>query len=363
MIKVFNDVDFQHNKLKNADIEGLADVAISGSYTDLDNTPDVPDGISLSLNTSTYEITATLKKGNTTIATSTAIDLPLETMVVSGSYDSTNKKVILTLKNGQTVEFSVADLVDGLVATSDLASVAFSGDYDDLLNKPSIADAQIPSDWNQTDSTKKDYIKNKPTIPDAQIQSDWDQSDNTKKDYIKNKPTIPAAQIQSDWSQSDNTQKDFIKNKPTIPAAQIQSDWSQSDNLAKDFIKNKPTIPAAQIQSDWNQTDTTAKDFIKNKPNIGGGEKQYNVWLNEALEVKTVVNPLGAYTISDIVCYNLSTLYYSLSSGASHQQITLTNGAATGLNITVPAGGWIRFEDCGRTVYNAEAAIGVKYTI
>ena len=310
-MKVFHDVDFQHNKIKNADIEGLADVAISGSYTDLDNTPDVPDGISLSLNTSTYEITATLKKGNTTIATSAAIDLPLETMVVSGSYDSTNKKVILTLKNGQTVEFSVADLVDGLVATSDLASVAFSGDYDDLINKPSIADAQIPSDWNQTDSTKKDYIKNKPTIPDAQIQSDWDQSDNTKKD----------------------------------------------------FIKNKPTIPAAQIQSDWNQTDTNAKDFIKNKPNIGGGEKQYNVWLNEALEVKTVVNPLGAYTISDIVCYNLSTLYYSLSSGASHQQITLTNGAATGLNITVPAGGWIRFEDCGRTVYNAEAAIGVKYTI
>ena len=337
-MKVFHDVDFQHNKIKNADIEGLADVAISGSYTDLDNTPDVPDGISLSLNTSTYEITATLKKGNTTIATSAAIDLPLETMVVSGSYDSTNKKVILTLKNGQTVEFSVADLVDGLVATSDLASVAFSGDYDDLINKPSIADAQIPSDWNQTDSTKKDYIKNKPTIPDAQIQSDWDQSDNTKKDFIKNKPTIPAAQIQSDWSQSDNTQKDFIKNKPTIPAAQIQSDWNQADSTAKDFVKNKPTIPAAQ-------------------------EKQYNVWLNEALEVKTVVNPLGAYTISDIVCYNLSTLYYSLSSGASHQQITLTNGAATGLNITVPAGGWIRFEDCGRTVYNAEAAIGVKYTI
>ena len=92
-------------------------------------------------------------------------------------------------------------------------------------------------------------------------------------------------------------------------------------------------------------------------------DRQLSVFLNEALECKTVPNALGAYTISDIVCYNLSTLYYSLSSGASHQQITLTNGAAIGLNITVPAGGWIRFEDCGRTVYNAEAAIGVKYTI
>ena len=27
-----------------------------------------------------------------------------------------------------------------------------------------------------------------------QIQSDWNQTDRTKKDYIKNKPTIPAAQ-------------------------------------------------------------------------------------------------------------------------------------------------------------------------
>lgn len=29
-------------------------------------------------------------------------------------------------------------------------------------------------------------------IPDAQIQSDWDQSTTTAKDYIKNKPTIPS---------------------------------------------------------------------------------------------------------------------------------------------------------------------------
>ena len=30
------------------------------------------------------------------------------------------------------------------------------------------------------------------TIPDAQVQSNWTQSDNTKVDFIKNKPTIPT---------------------------------------------------------------------------------------------------------------------------------------------------------------------------
>ena len=48
--------------------------------------------------------------------------------------------------------------------------------------------------------------------------------------------------VQSDWDQTNSSAKDFIKNKPTIPAAQIQSDWNQTNTEAKDFIKNKPTV-------------------------------------------------------------------------------------------------------------------------
>lgn len=71
--------------------------------------------LTLAIDSTTYVVTATLKDqdGNTLGAAQT-IDLPLETMVVSGSYDSASKKVILTLKNGSTVEFSVADLISGL---------------------------------------------------------------------------------------------------------------------------------------------------------------------------------------------------------------------------------------------------------
>lgn len=75
---------------------------------------------------------------------------------------------------------------------TDLKTVAFTGSYNDLSNKPTIPAAQVQSDWNQTTTTAVDYIKNKPTIPAAQIQSDWNQTDTTKKDYIKNKPTIPT---------------------------------------------------------------------------------------------------------------------------------------------------------------------------
>lgn len=131
--------------------------------------------LSLSINSSTYVITAQLKdQDGNNLGSAQTIDLPLESVVVSGSYDDQTKKIILTLQNGSTVEFSVADLVSGLqteitsqnmldadlvddststnkfvtsseksaistaVQPSDLATVATSGSYNDLLNKPTI---------------------------------------------------------------------------------------------------------------------------------------------------------------------------------------------------------------------------------
>lgn len=53
--------------------------------------------------------------------------------------------------------------LDSAVQPGDLATVATSGDYDDLSNKPTIPAAQVQSDWAQTDSSAVDYIKNKPS--------------------------------------------------------------------------------------------------------------------------------------------------------------------------------------------------------
>lgn len=50
-------------------------------------------------------------------------------------------------------------LADTAVQPDDLATVATSGDYNDLSNLPEIPSAQIQSDWNQTDSSALDYIK------------------------------------------------------------------------------------------------------------------------------------------------------------------------------------------------------------
>ena len=54
-------------------------------------------------------------------------------------------------------------LADSAVQPADLATVATTGSYNDLSNKPTIPAAQVNSDWNATSGVAQ--ILNKPTIP------------------------------------------------------------------------------------------------------------------------------------------------------------------------------------------------------
>jgi hypothetical protein len=74
---------------------------------------------------------------------------------------------ITNLENDvEDISANVVDLqLDFTTLQESLSPVATSGDYNDLNNLPTIPDAQIQSDWNQTNNVALDFIKNKPTIP------------------------------------------------------------------------------------------------------------------------------------------------------------------------------------------------------
>lgn len=109
--------------------------------------------------------------------------------------DQTDLKNALAAKQDTIADLATIESGAAAGATAvqpgDLATVATSGEYDDLLNKPTIPAAQVQADWNEADNTKADYIKNKPTIPAAQVNSDWNAASGVAQ--ILNKPTIPAA--------------------------------------------------------------------------------------------------------------------------------------------------------------------------
>lgn len=109
--------NLQTNKADKSEIPDVSDF-VTKDVNDLTYytlTTQTGSQIELSLNSTNFKMTATLKdKNGNTVNTSNEIDLPLESVVVNASYDSSTKEIVLTLQNGNTVRVSIADLVSGL---------------------------------------------------------------------------------------------------------------------------------------------------------------------------------------------------------------------------------------------------------
>lgn len=128
---------------EHQDISGKANVAETGYSLDV------------SLDESNYKLTIKLKNKEGSELSTKEIDLPIENLVQSASYDKETKEIVLHLVNEGTnhdndIRFSVADLVSGLQneitsenklsaeLVSGLSAVATSNSYNDLDDKPFI---------------------------------------------------------------------------------------------------------------------------------------------------------------------------------------------------------------------------------
>lgn len=74
----------------------------------------------LDLDEETYILTIGLLNEEGVELDSKTIDLPLESVLIDVDYDKQNKKLILTLQNGNTVDVDISDILHGLVTDSDL---------------------------------------------------------------------------------------------------------------------------------------------------------------------------------------------------------------------------------------------------
>lgn len=127
-----------YNILKAANFSGSGDDGSAYAHS-----------LELSINSQTYVLTATLKNtSDETLGTPQTIDLPLETMVVSGSYDDNTKKILLKLNNGQTLAFSVADLVSGLQSEITSQSKLASDLVDDANQTNKFVTSSEKTAWN-----------------------------------------------------------------------------------------------------------------------------------------------------------------------------------------------------------------------
>jgi len=179
------------------------------------------------------------------------------------------------------------------VQPSSLSTVATTGDYDDLIDKPSIpANGELMTEdldtvktpgfyYGKRDNTcahkpsnvaqfglivirtagTNNYYKQILFQPTGTIQQRTDTNANGWSAWTEIKTTDTT------YTASGLVSIDANNNITTSAEANVQSDWSQSDNTADDYIKNKPTIPTvndATLTLQKDGTDITGGTFTAN---------------------------------------------------------------------------------------------------
>lgn len=158
-------------------------LVIPTTAADLNALPDTTKygaSVSVVLDPNTYKITTTLRdQDGNNLGAPQEVDLPLESVVVSGAYDNAAKKIVLTLQNGSTVDVPVADLVAGLQSeitasnkldadlVDDSTAVhkfATAAQLSKLDGIAAGAEVNVQANWNETDTSADSYIQNKPTL-------------------------------------------------------------------------------------------------------------------------------------------------------------------------------------------------------
>ena len=132
-------------------------ITVPVTATDVNALPDTTKygaSVDLSINSSTYVVTLTLKDQNwDTLWSAQTIDLPLESVVVSWSYDADTKEVVLVLEWGSEIRFSVADLVSGLQTEITVDNKLSSDLVDDTNHTNKFVTAADICNWNAKPDT------------------------------------------------------------------------------------------------------------------------------------------------------------------------------------------------------------------
>ena len=225
----------------------------------------------------------------------------------------------------------------GLVSSTDLATVATSGSYNDLTNKPTIPAAQVNADWNSTSGVSE--ILNKPTIPTATSDLNNDSGFVTSSDLatvattgsytdLINTPSIPAAQVNSDWNSTSGVSK--ILNKPTL--ATVATSGSYND------LSNTPSIPvnsdfALSGLSDTDITTPSANQVLAyNGSKWANKTPSYNDLSDKPTLVKTTSKNITLSANSYVSPFS----YYANVSVSDLSSYTIIGYMVTNVNTTNP---------------------------
>ena len=157
-----------NNKALTADVVlKMSDLQNDANYAKITNVDAAGHKLNVSMDTTDYVLTLKLLDKNENVIDIKSVDLPLEELVISGSYDATNKKIVLTLKSGQTIEIPVTNLLSGLVnatrqigsndLSDDISATQLFNDIKDLTG--TLTNKSVDADDNDISNLEVDNFK------------------------------------------------------------------------------------------------------------------------------------------------------------------------------------------------------------
>lgn len=180
---------------------------------------------------------------------------------------------------------AIEDALEDYTPTSELAEVAFTGDYEDLENTPTPPtthfyrrgsggiDDPFPfyNDAGYTDQTTYQQFEDAILSGPVQVFHEYDAAA-----YMIGNVEMMNAEVGSGiafWVSGEKERQVFqwmsTDSAPVLGSVEsysYQPDWNANNPNSFAYIRNKPTIPAAQVNSDWDAASGVAQ--ILNKPSL-----------------------------------------------------------------------------------------------
>lgn len=135
-----------------------------------------------------------------------------------------------SLGNSDLLEVAVVN------ALSDTGYSSKKTTIEDLADKVVAINPQEQADWTEADSSDPSYIQNKPTLATVATSGDYED--------LTNKPIIPSAQVNSDWDAVSGVAQ--ILNKPTLGTA-ASKDTGVANGVAE--LDSNGLVPTSQLPS------------------------------------------------------------------------------------------------------------------
>jgi len=281
--------------------------------------------IDLEINQSTYVVTLTLKDIDGNVISTDTIDLPLESVVVGGSYDATNKKIVLTLENGNTVDIPVGDLIAGLQTEITSQNKLSSDLIDDSNSGNKFVNTSEKNSWNAK------YDKPNGGIPKTDlasaVQTSLDKADTAVQDVsdkedVSNKVTeidetstdteYPSAKLLYDELAEKQEQIDGLVTENALLKDQIPNGTAEGTNVQITDSSNLP-IEDGMLKGNTSQETTTGKNLFKP---IANATKQ---------GVTLTYNEDGSYTLDGTADANTSFYITNLGYGSGTYVMSANN--------------------------------------